>query len=551
MLNLSKSSGGSSLENVLITSKLVKEGCIIHSHTNQAEISLSSLCLISAMDPQPGYPLLTTFFFFCILAILTILKRLNSSRLTSKLPPGPWKLPLIGNIHNLVGSLPHRSLRDLASKHGPLMHLQLGEVSAVIVSSAEVAREVMKTHDINFAARSPLLASKILFYNSTDITFMPYGEQWKQLRKICSLELLSMNRVKSFRQIREEEMSNLVERLASSAGSPVNLTECIMSLAFTIVARTAFGKKCSRQEQFIPLVAEAVRRLSGFDINDVFPSLTWLHVISRVKLKLEKIHHEMDGILETIIREHWESRAIKTGEGDTSLDLIDVLLKFEEHDEDGFFLSRTNIKAVVLDIFTGGSETSATTVNWAMAEMMKRPKILARAQAEVRRVFGGQGRVVEQDLPELKFMTSIIKETLRLHPPGPLIPRECQGRCKIDRFEIPEKTRVIVNAFAIGRDPKYWTDPEAFDPERFLESHVDYKGCNFEYIPFGAGRRICPGMAYGLANVGLQLAMLLYHFNWKLPNGMKNEDLDMTESFGLSVRRKDDLILIPTSYHLH
>lgn len=200
-------------------------------------------------------------------------------------------------------------------------------------------------------------------------------------------------------------------------------------------------------------------------------------------------------------------------------------------------------------MFVAGSETSAATADWAMAEMMKRPKILEKAQAEVRRVFKGRGKVVEKDLPELKFVNLIIKETLRLHPAAPLIPRECRERCKINQFEIPRKTKVLVNALAIGRDPKYWTDPETFDPERFLENPIDYSGNNFEFIPFGAGRRICPGMTFGLANVEFQLAMLLYHFDWKLPNGMRNEDLDMAESFGLTVRRKDDLCLIPIPLH--
>ncbi|KAK4767796.1 hypothetical protein SAY87_002937 [Trapa incisa] len=459
--------------------------------------------------------------------------------------------PLIGNLHNLVGSLPHYALQDLATKHGPLMHLWLGEVSTVIVSSAEVAREVMKTNDISFANRQPVMASKILAYDSTNIIFSPYSEYRRHLRKICSVELLSAKRVQSFWWIRDEEMSNVVERIAAHVGSPVNLTEHIFSSAYSITARAAFGKKSRSHEQFIPLAAETARRASGFDVTDIFPSFTWLHLISRMKPQLEKLHREIDGILEAIINDHREARTSSntTGEGsDTTADLIDVLLKFQEHMEDGFCLSTDNIKAVLLDIFIAGSETSATIVDWAMAEMIRRPKILVKAQAEVRRAFGQKGKVLAQDFPELKFMNSIIRETLRLHPAVPLIPRECRKSCKIDQFEIPAKTKVIVNALAIGRDPRYWDDPEAFDPERFLESPVDYKGNNFEYIPFGAGRRICPGMTFASVNMEFQLAMLLYHFDWKLPDGMKNEDLDMKESFGLSVKRKSDLYLTPTLY---
>nr|XP_011468535.1 PREDICTED: cytochrome P450 71D9-like [Fragaria vesca subsp. vesca] len=149
-----------------------------------------------------------------------------------------------------------------------------------------------------------------------------------------------------------------------------------------------------------------------------------------------------------------------------------------------------------------------------------------------------------------EYLKLVIQEVLRLHTPGPLLlPRECGERCEIDGYEIPVKTKVIVNAWAIGRDPNYWSEPETFNPERFLDTSIDYQGTYFEYIPFGAGRRMCPGILYGLASVELPLAMLLYHFDWKLPNGMKNEDLDMTEEFAAVVQRKQDLHLIPTPYH--
>ena len=180
-----------------------------------------------------------------------------------------------------------------------------------------------------------------------------------------------------------------------------------------------------------------------------------------------------------------------------------------------------------------------------MSELMKNPRSMKKAQAEVREVFNRIGKVDEMAIDEMKFLKIVIKETLRLHPPiALLLPRECRERCEIDGFEIPVKTKVIVNAWAIGRDPKYWSEPESFIPERFLDSHVDYKGNDFEYIPFGAGRRICPGISFGVANVELPLAMLLYHFDWKHPD---HGHVDMTEEFGVSVRRKNDLWMIPIS----
>ncbi|WVZ12918.1 hypothetical protein V8G54_017448 [Vigna mungo] len=182
-----------------------------------------------------------------------------------------------------------------------------------------------------------------------------------------------------------------------------------------------------------------------------------------------------------------------------------------------------------------------------MAEMIRNPRVMKRAQAEVREVFKMNGRVDETCINEMKYLKLVIKETLRLHPPAPLLlPRECGETCEINGYDIPVKSKVIVNAWAIGRDPNSWSDPERFYPERFNDSSVDYKGNNFELIPFGAGRRICPGITFGLMNVELTLALMLYHFDWKLPNGMKAEELDMTEQFALTVRRKDGLFLIPS-----
>lgn len=188
-----------------------------------------------------------------------------------------------------------------------------------------------------------------------------------------------------------------------------------------------------------------------------------------------------------------------------------------------------------------------------MSEMMRHPRVMKNVKDEVRRVFDEKGSTDETCISEMKYLKSVIKEVLRLHPPAPLLlPRECRENCVIgEGYEIPAKTKVIVNAWAIGRDPKYWNDPESFYPERFLDSCVDFKGTNFEYVPFGAGRRMCPGRSFGMINVELPLALLLYHFDWRLPMGMKHEDLDMTEMFGITVGRKHGLHLIPTAYHRH
>ncbi|KAM3340748.1 hypothetical protein P3S68_028382 [Capsicum galapagoense] len=184
-----------------------------------------------------------------------------------------------------------------------------------------------------------------------------------------------------------------------------------------------------------------------------------------------------------------------------------------------------------------------------MVEMMKNPSTFAKVQAEVREAFRDKATLDEMNVEELKYLKLVIKETMRIHPPLPLlIARECREETNINGYTIPENTKVIINAWALGRDPKYWDNAESFKPERFEQCFMDFFGNNFEYLPFGSGRRICPGILFGLANVYLPLAQLLYHFDWKLPTGMEPRDLDMTESVGGTAPRKSDLYLVATPY---
>ncbi|XP_059443346.1 cytochrome P450 71D11-like [Corylus avellana] len=500
-----------------------------------------------------SFPILFSFLIF-MLMVLKIGKGFKAHDSLS-LPPGPWKLPIFGNMHNFASGLPpHRALRELAKKHGPLMMLRLGEVSTLVVTSAEYAKEVMKTHDAIFANRPTVLSSEILSYDSTNIGSAPLGNYWRQLRKICVLELLSPKRVESYKSLREEELSNLIKLIGSKAGSTVNLSSVVFSIVYGITSRAAFGKKCEEQERFIEIVKELIEFAAGFNIADFFPSIKVLHVISGVRPRLETMHKDADSIMQKIINDHMAKAAsAKAGEAAAAADqedLVDVLLKFHEQAGDTeFSLTFNNIKAVILDIFAAGSETSAITIIWAMSEMMKNPEVMEKAQAEVREVFNAKGVIDETAVYEMKYLKLVVKETLRLGPPSNLlIPRESSERCELKGYEIPAKTKVIVNAWAISRDPKYWTDPESFKPERFIDSSHDFKGTNFEYLPFGAGRRVCPGTNFGLAIVEYAIALLLYHFDWKLPNGMKPEDLDMTNIAGATVGRKEDLQLIPIAY---
>lgn len=522
----------------------------------------------------PYYSLGEVPLIFTSLVVLVILGLLNcywnkTSAGTSpndllRLPPGPWKLPLLGNLHQLAlaGSLPHYFLRDLAEKFGPIMHLKLGQVSAVVISSPELAKQVLKIDEIAFSKRPTLVSTELVFYNYSGIIFSPCNDYWRELRKICVLELLSGKRVQSFASLREEETWNLVESITRSClsqpqGRPFNLSEMIISMVNNITARAALGKKCKHEQEFTSLVHQLTKFVAGFDVPDLFPSLKFLHHITRTKSSLDKIHRKMDMILDEIINDHKlvkgestnnnAAKSIPKSAGEGHQDLVDVLLEvqLQESGELQFELTTNHIKAVTLDMYSAGSETSSTAIEWAMSELLRNPRAMEKAQAEIRELVAGKRKIQEADIKKLDYLKLVIKETLRLHPPVPLVTRQVTKRCRVSGYDVPSEAKVLINAWAMGRDPKHWgANADRFEPERFQGSSIDFRGTNFEFLPFGAGKRICPGISFGITTVELALSQLLYFFNWKLPNGTKPQQLDMTETMGITARKRNALNVI-------
>ncbi|MQM21271.1 hypothetical protein Taro_054307 [Colocasia esculenta] len=509
--------------------------------------------------PRCLYFLLYFSLILLIFLYVHALIRMGRRRRRRRLPPCPPRLPLLGNLHQL-GEVPHVSFRSLSDKYGPLMHLQLGQAHALVVSSAEAAREVLKTRDLSFCSRYPFIASERFSYGGMDIGLAPYSEAWRQLRKLATLELFSARRVQSFRPVREEEVRVLVGEVRRAGGRPVNLSEMMLCLFNNITCREVFGERCSgegecRRSRFHELVLEAIRLLGGFCAGDFFPSMEWLNVLTGSHRRLEKAFGDMDRLMEEEIAAHSGSHGSGRGFASTSsASFIDLLLHLRQKSDLGFPLSTEHVKGILMDFFLAGSDTSAASVEWAMSELIRNPTVMQKAQDEVRGAVAGE-EVEESDLPKLQYLKLVVKEVLRLHPPASLLPaRECREDCEVHGYEVPAKTMVYVNVWAIHRDPGYWEEPETFRPERFEGSSVDYKGQHFQYLPFGAGRRSCPGMALGVAALELALASLLYSFDWKLPEGVSKEDLDMAESFGIVSHRKTPLILVATPrvlYNLH
>ncbi|XP_068650235.1 cytochrome P450 71A1-like [Aristolochia californica] len=428
------------------------------------------------------------------------------------------------------------------------MYLQLGSVPAVAISSAKIAEMVLKTHDLDFCGRPDLVSSKTFSYNFLDVAFAPYGEGWRQMRKVCTLELFSSKRVQSFRFIREEEVDQLVGNISKSCQwrGVVNLSEMLFSLTNNVTCRGALGKSYQvgdgERSRFHQVLAEGEELSVAFFVADYFPSLGWVDVLTGKQGRLRKVSQDLDGFYEEVIQEHLNPSRSETLEQE---DLVDVLIKVQKE----LGLTRDHIKAVLMNILFGGTDSSSTVMEWTMTELMKNKKVLKKAQEEVRRVAAGKAKVEEYDLNQLHYLKSVIKETLRLHPPAPLlVPHATTRDCNVHGYDIPAKTRVFVNVLAIGRDPESWDSPEDFIPERFSDDSIDYKGSNFELIPFGAGRRGCPGMNLGMVIVELALANLLYAFNWEFPCGSSEEEEAENEAEGLAVHRRSPLLLVPKAH---
>ncbi|CAN1328845.1 Desmethyl-deoxy-podophyllotoxin synthase [Linum perenne] len=426
----------------------------------------------------------------------------------------------------LGNPLPHRRLRDLAARYGPLMHLQLGEVSTIVVSSGELGR---------------------------NISFGTYGAYWSRMRKICVQELLGANRVKSFLPTMKEEVDKLVRGVGSTRSS-VNVSRMLYSMSYSVISRAVFGEIQEHADAFYPVLKEILKALEGSCLWDLFPSSNLARVLSEGRLK--KLNREFDALLQTIINDRIAKRSEKkkkSNDVDESEDLVDVLLDHIVDQDVEVPITNNDIKAVLLDMFLGGSDTFAVVIEWALSELMKNPKAMQKLQTEIRKEVGQKGRVDHDDLGQLHYLKLVIKETLRLHPPGPLLPpRQAREDTMVNGYQIPEKTRIIINAWAIARDHPNWVEPDKFVPERFmLDDHGngDYtKGLDFSMIPFGSGRRMCPGVQYGMTVLSLCLANLVYCFDWELPRGVTTQNLDMSEDFGIVVRRKNQLVLMVVPY---
>ncbi|KAF8776661.1 hypothetical protein HU200_003387 [Digitaria exilis] len=514
---------------------------------------------------------------FAVLALSSVVWPRRSRRKKLNLPPGPRGWPVFGSLLTLLSSPlpPHRVLAALAARHGaPLMHLKLGSFHVVVASSEETARLVLKTHDLAFADRPPTAFGEILGYGYKGIVQTPYGPYWRMARKLCATELFSTRRVEAFEHARAQEMRALTRGLFERAGEDVQVKEHLLSFTMRNILRMALGERWSSGgscgSSDAAAAGEAFRRtlkesftVTGLlgNVGEWVPWLGWFDVQGYVR-GMKKAHVMFDKFNEQILVEHEKDYHRRRRAGTGNMDLVDVLLelvadddgdKEEEESPETTTLTRDGVKAFLLDIIGGGTETAAAIMEWAIVELLRHPDAMAAATGELDRVVGNERWATESDLPDLPYVEAVVKETMRLHPVGPLlIPHHAREDTVVvagDCYDIPAGTRLMVNMWAVGRDPASWPEsPEEFRPERFLAGGgaegVDVRGAHFKLLPFGAGRRMCPAYNLVMKEVVAAMANLVHGFSWRLPDGVVADDLSMEEFFGLNVSRKEPLLAV-------
>ncbi|KAI8005498.1 Cytochrome P450 81C13 [Camellia lanceoleosa] len=558
--------------------------------------------------------LLLLFFFFKLLT--------EKQERYKNLPPSPPGLPIIGHLHLLKGPL-HQTLQACSDKYGPITLLRFGPRKVILVTSPSAVEECFTKNDIIFANRPPSLSGKYLNYNYTSMGSAPYGDLWRNLRRITTLEILSTTRLERTTSIRGEEVKFFVNQLMNNCGggeySKVNLNSKFFELSFNVMTMMIMGKRfygesvdnVGEAKLFQKLIREHFELVKKSNPADLFPVLQWVDLFGTAK-KMIATAERMDKFLQKLVDEHKKTSAstkVKTlihnmlslqetepefytnsiingmimprlshvgvspslhsvchlasfyhrrfGAPGTLLRGTSVLSDFHSFiiaDGTSFLSFPRSYVSVAEALHVGispslhfvmsfkisayacwvlliaGSETSSTTLEWAMSLLLNHPDAMTKVKEEIDAHVGQHRLIDEQDLPKLDYLSNVVNEALRLYAPVPLLlPHEASEDCTVGDYDVPQGTTLMVNALAIHRDPKLWENPTKFMPERF---QAESAGDGYRLIPFGSGRRGCPGASLAKRMVGLALGALIQSFEWKTVN---EEQVDMTESPGITM----------------
>ncbi|KAL4582834.1 hypothetical protein LXL04_007395 [Taraxacum kok-saghyz] len=523
---------------------MVTAECILRQYLNYSDTMKSFL---------EQLPIFTLPLFLGAAFLLFIIRCYNSkSQSTKKLPPSPPTWPIIGNLHQ-IGVLVHHSFLYLAQRYGDsFMLLYLGSVPSLVVSSAEAAHEIMKTHDIAFASRPSTRMFRTISYDLKELTLAPYGEYWRQAKSILTVQLLSNKKVRTFDGLTEMVIADCVHKITECfvSNKPADLSNLFCSLSNDVTCLATFGRTYNEGEigrKFKKIMQDFLEVLGSFYLEDSFPLLAVVDRLRGLTAKVDRVAFEFDEFLQGVVNETMKkvsntNRPTPFGENGVE-SFIEALLKIQKQDNIGITIDADVVKALLLDAYVGGTDTSSSVLEWVMTELLLNPDNLKKVQVEVRSILNGKEEISDEDLGNMRYLKAVIMETTRLHPPLTILPpRVARYDVNVKGYDIDEGTRVYVNVYAIMRDPKVWEKPEMFIPERFLESSIDFVRHEFKLLPFGAGRRSCPGRVFAMAIIEKVLATVLCKFDWSLPLGVKPEDVDMTETCGVANHKKVPLL---------
>nr|CAB3483195.1 unnamed protein product [Digitaria exilis] len=463
-----------------------------------------------------------------LLCYLSSLRR-GASNGASRLPPGPRPLPLVGNLLDLHGHL-HHTLTRLARIHGPVMSLKMGLTTAVVVSSRDAAREAFTRHDRRLAARAVPDAARASRVAERSMIWLPSSDpRWRSLRGVAAAHVFSPRSLAAARGARERKVLDLLRYLRDHAGGEVDVGHAVYGGVLNLVSSAFFSIDvvdvgAESAQGLRKLVEGIIEAIAKPNVSDLFPFLRPLDLQGlrrRTGRQYEEIFRVLDGIIDG-----------RLASKDTHGDFLDALLELMSAGK----VARDNLTAILFDVFAAGTDTIAITVEWAMAELLRNPSIMAKVRMELESALGNKETIEEADVASLPYLVAVVKEAMRLHPVAPiLLPHLAEeDGVEIGGYTVPKGSSVIFNAWAIMRDPAVWERPEEFMPERFLDkeaANVDFKAKDFEFIPFGAGRRLCPGLSMSERVVPHIVASLLHGFDWRLPEGVSAEQLDLSEKF--------------------
>ncbi|KAF7844711.1 geraniol 8-hydroxylase-like [Senna tora] len=469
---------------------------------------------------------------------------------SAKYPPGPSPFPIIGNILQL-GTKPHHSLTNLSKTYGPIMTLKLGNITTIVISSPQLAREVLQKNDKIFSSRTIPNAARAHDHHILSMVWMPPSAQWRVLRRVCATKVFSSQKLDSTQTIRQRKVQELVNHVGvcCKKGEALDIGEVVFTTVLNSISNTFFSKDLGhynasdKAQEFKDIIWGIMEEVGRPNVVDFFPILGPLdpqRVRARTKGYAGKLIEFLDGIIDERLRIGASEIMESKGCNDVLDSLIQLMM--EENSQ----VSRPLLVHLFLDLFIAGIDTTSSTVEWAMAELLYNPKKLEEAKHELQLALHKGEQFEESHISKLPFLKAVVKETLRLHPPAPfLIPHKSEEDVELRGFLVPKNSQILINVWAMGRDSRIWENPNQFMPERFLKSEIDFKGHDFELIPFGAGRRICPGLPLANKIVHNILASILHCYDWKLDDSLKAEDMDMSEKFGITLNKAMPLRAIP------